>query len=442
MFPISSPRSSVLNVINGSLISVSFLIVCVSTASGDWITLPNAPGGGDYQDVSFVDSELGWVVNGRGEIHRTTDGGDSWSLQAIEPFYLRCVGFADAFNGWVGNLDGVPLLLATTDGGAEWTPILNIPEPLPTGICGIWVVNRQVIYGCGKYNGSSARVIKSTDGGTSWTSMDLNPLANSLIDCFFFDEDNGFVVGGIGGSQSTRRAVILATTDGGATWTTRHTTTREGEWCWKVSFPTPSVGYVSIERFSGATYFLKTTDGGQTWQDLFFRDNYIVQGIGFATTALGWIGGPTGPTYESTDGGLSWNLAGFGVHINRFRFLNPALGYAVGATVYKYTSPVGISTPAPASPPGIALAESRPNPSRGLTTITYTLPSPTSVKITIFDATGRIIRTLLDGSRPQGRHQLHWDARDGGGNPVASGVYWYRLEAGKETAVQKLQIVR
>ncbi len=275
-----------------------------AVAGSGWVPLPNAPTGSHFEDTFFVDPMSGWVVDGAGRIHRTTNGGDSWQLQVDEPAYLRSVGFADAQRGYAGNLNGTPLLYTTTNGGAAWTPVVNIPEPRPTGICGIWVVNASVAYGCGKYDATSARVIKTTDGGASWTSMDLAPLATSLIDCYFFDEDHGFVVGGIGepaagggeplGERSgdTRRAVILGTTNGGATWTTRHTTNRLGEWCWKISFPTPSIGYVSIERFSGSTYFLKTTDGGQTWAEHLFRDNYIVQGIGFVTR---YWAGPEGP---------------------------------------------------------------------------------------------------------------------------------------------------
>jgi photosystem II stability/assembly factor-like uncharacterized protein len=303
------------------------------------------------------------------------------------------------------------------------------------------VVDDAVTFACGKYDGTSARVIKTTDGGSSWTSTDLNPMAQSLIDCFFFDEDRGFVVGAVGTGDS-RRAVILATTDGGATWTTRHTTDRLGEWCWKISFPSPSVGYVSIERFSGDTYFLKTTDGGETWQDLFFRNGYIVQGIGFATTARGWIGGPTGPTYESSDGGAIWQLAGFGVHINRFRFLGQTLGYAVGATVYKYTSTIGVSDLAPEPPAAVVIDQNHPNPFSGSTSITYTLADASDVKVTIVDVGGRRIRTFHEGRQERGRHRLSWNARDGSDNPVGAGTYWYRLEAGQGAAVRKLLVIR
>ena len=220
------------------------LLVQSTPGFAGWEPLPNAPATGSYEDVFFANPQVGWVVNGVGHINRTTDGGASWQLQVDEPSYLRSVGFADTLKGWAGSLDGVPLLYATTDGGLTWTPVLDIPAPQPTGICGIWVVNESVVYACGKYDGSSARVIKTTDGGATWTSQDLVPLANTLIDCFFFDADHGFVVGAIG-VGSARRAVILGTTDGGATWTTRHTTDRTAEWCWKISFPTSLIGYVS-----------------------------------------------------------------------------------------------------------------------------------------------------------------------------------------------------
>jgi photosystem II stability/assembly factor-like uncharacterized protein len=361
-------------------------------------------------------------------------------LQDDKPSYLRSAGFADTLTGWVGSLDGVPLLYATTDGGAVWSPVLDIPEPQPTGICGIWVVNRSVVYACGKYDGSSARVLRTTDGGASWTSQDLVPLANSLIDCFFFDEDHGFVVGGIG-LGNARRAVILATTDGGATWATRHTTDRTAEWCWKISFPTASIGYVSIERFNGPSYFLKTTDGGETWQDHLFHNSYIVQGIGFATPDLGWIGGPTGPTYESTDGGESWQLAGFGVHINRFRFLGPSIGYAAGSTVYKYTTSTAVADAPPGSPV-ITLAQNHPNPFNASTTIAYTLSREADVRVSIVDVQGRRVATLVDASRTPGAHEVRWHARDAAGRPVGTGVYWYRLESGRQVEAGKLMIVK
>jgi len=422
-------------------VPIVLVLLPPSAVAAGWAPLPNAPAIGSHEDVFFANPQVGWVVNGAGHINRTTDGGASWQFQVDEPSYLRSVGFADTLKGWAGSLDGVPLLYATTDGGATWSPVLNIPDPQPTGICGIWVVNESVVYACGKYDGSSARVIKTTDGGITWSSQDLVPLANTLIDCFFFDADHGFVVGAIGVGNA-RRAVILGTTNGGADWTTRHTTDRMAEWCWKISFPTPLIGYVSIERFSGSTYFLQTTDGGLTWQDRFFRDNYIVQGIGFATPDLGWIGGPTGPCYESTDAGASWQLAGFGVHVNRFRFLGPSIGYAVGSTVYKYTTATGVGDAPSGGPPTLALAQNYPNPFRESTAIDFTLSRAAEVRLAIYDLAGRRVATVLDASRPAGSYQVDWDARDSRGLPVGAGVYWYRVTVGPEVRSHQLLVVR
>src|SRR5262249_33328634 len=121
---------------------------CTTPARAGWATLPNAPIAPSayerHDDLFFVSPDSGWVVNGAGEVHRTTDGGQSWTHQATLPNYLRCVGFATPLKGWAGTLYGDPLLYATDDAGATWTPVTNIPNPLPYGICGLSVVNASV----------------------------------------------------------------------------------------------------------------------------------------------------------------------------------------------------------------------------------------------------------------------------------------------------------
>lgn len=439
-------------VLRASLFLVCLLPAGASPAAAGWAALPNAPQApliwSRHDDVFFVSPDTGWVVNGGGEVHRTNNGGNTWTLQAILPHYLRCVGFANSLNGWAGTLfvavgQSEPQLYATNTGGAAWTPVLNIPPPLPEGICGLSVVNSSVVYGCGAYYGPPARMIKTTDGGLTWTSWDMTPYCSSLIDCYFFDENNGFAVGGLGPSLGDRQAIILATTDGGATWERRHLTDRPGgEWCWKISFPTPTVGYVSVERQDGkaSSYCLKTTDGGRTWADVDFLDGFDEEGIGFVTPSLGWIGGWSGPTFQTTDGGLTWEDAGFGTFVNRFRFLSDTLGYAVGATVYKYTAHA--TTDVAAERPGVALLQNRPNPVHGSTRISFSLATEANVRVTVHDVQGRKIATLLEGRRPSGRQELVWDTRDAAGRPVGAGVYWYRVVTAQSTQARKLLVIR
>lgn len=320
------------------------LLVAVSvfSQSPKWRSLPGAPVSGRHEDVHFVNPNVGWIVNGGGQIWKTMDGGGSWALQFVAGVFLRSVGFVDSTTGWAGVLqnDTTKILYQTTDGGVTWSLVTNIPSPRPRGICGISIVNDSVIYASGPYYGP-ARVIKTTDRGASWTSIDLSTYAWGLVDCFFFNPDSGFVVGNIGtgiGSDTTY-ARVLFTSDGGATWSIRYSGSRPSERCWKIQFLTGTTGYVSIEKFSsGGVYYLKTTDGGVTWSDeLFLNTPYHVQGIGFISDSVGWLGGWGGDTYETTDTGASWHLAGFGQIVNRFRLLGDTLAYAVGQTVYKYS---------------------------------------------------------------------------------------------------------
>lgn len=320
------------------LLSAVLLLMFAGTAFSEgwlWGTLRNAPVRTDrHDDLFFVNPWLGWVVNGGGQIWKTTNAGFTWSLQFTAGQYLRSVGFADSLSGWVGTLSGDTsrILYHTTDGGASWSPVQNIPEPRPMGICGISVVNDSVVYASGRYFGPP-RVIKTTDRGATWSSFDLSAYAGALVDCYFFSRDSGFVVG----SSSEGYTRILFTSDGGNSWTIRHAGDRGGELCWKIIFRSKTTGYVSIENFSpGPTYYLKTTDGGLTWSDQLFQNfQYDIQGIGFAGDSMGWVGGWGGKTYETTDGGASWHLASFGLYINRIRFFGDTLAYAVGQTVYR-----------------------------------------------------------------------------------------------------------
>ncbi|MFA4839849.1 MAG: T9SS type A sorting domain-containing protein, partial [Candidatus Neomarinimicrobiota bacterium] len=67
-----------------------------------------------------------------------------------------------------------------------------------------------------------------------------------------------------------------------------------------------------------------------------------------------------------------------------------------------------------------------------VTTIGYDLPTSATVKLQIFDLTGRLVQTLVDESRPAGSYTAIWNAQN-----VGSGIYFYRLNAGDFTAVKK-----
>jgi len=419
----------------------------LAQAQLQWRALPNAPRTTDrFDDVFFINPNIGWIVHAGGELFRTTDGGATWQLQSTIPTGgLRSLGFANAAKGWLGTLQLNDFFFSTNDSGKTWIEVQNIPDPKPEGICGISVVNENIVYASGVFSGAP-RVIKTVNGGQTWQTFDLSAQARALVDCYFYSADSGFVVGGVGSTSQDQRALILHTSNGGVNWTTRFTGTRPRELCWKISFPSRKVGCVSIEALNqGAVYFLKTTDGGQTWQDKILSNTYRdVQGIGFVDEMLGWQGGYGSVAYETTDGGDSWRPAGFGFNINRFRFLSNTLGYAVGQTVYKLSTSTAVSEQDKTreAPENFSLAQNYPNPFNPSTKIHFSLSRNSAILLAVYNLQGTKIKTLAAGLFVARNHEVRWDGADDFGEEAAAGVYIYRLQNGSVIQAKKMLLLR
>lgn len=92
---------------------------------------------------------------------------------------------------------------------------------------------------------------------------------------------------------------------------------------------------------------------------------------------------------------------------------------------------------------GTTQVRSCPNPFADRTRILYELRHPAEVTIHIYDLSGRLVRSLFgSGTQSRGINAVPWDGRDDGGRVVSSGVYFARLEAGEETAVHKIVLLK
>lgn len=100
-----------------------------------------------------------------------------------------------------------------------------------------------------------------------------------------------------------------------------------------------------------------------------------------------------------------------------------------------------------AEDPGIAESRialsNRPNPFSLETSIRYGLPASAPVRLAIYDVSGRLVRTLLDGDhRPAGAHEVAWNGRDERGMPAAAGVYFARIVAAGAESTRKIVLIR
>ena len=88
------------------------------------------------------------------------------------------------------------------------------------------------------------------------------------------------------------------------------------------------------------------------------------------------------------------------------------------------------------------LLPNTPNPFNPETLIRYELPKEGLVQLTVFNALGQKVRTLVQGVELAGAHAVRWDGRDESGVGVAGGMYFYRLEVGELRAVRKMVLLQ
>lgn len=335
-----------------------------------WRKLATEPFKGKQDDIAFVDPLTGWYGNGSGKLYRTRDGGETWEKVWDSPgTFIRSVGFLDAQNGFVGNVgteyypnvSDANLLYRTRDGGRSFQIV-----PLPAnatirGICGIDILktksilqgelkDRTVIHAAGRVGGPAA-ILRSVDGGETWTHSDFAAQAGMILDVKFLDLTTGFVAASTSADIEQGQAQILVTRDGGQTWSVAYRGERKFENIWKLSFPSREVGYGTVQSYDdnladGQQRIVKTVDGGKTWTELPLVKDVKQRefGLGFATPDWGWVGCRAGG-YETTDGGKTWSPVNFGPAVNKIRVVQLGGGfvaYAIGAEVHKraYSGPV------------------------------------------------------------------------------------------------------
>ncbi|MDP8241146.1 MAG: T9SS type A sorting domain-containing protein [Candidatus Hatepunaea meridiana] len=96
----------------------------------------------------------------------------------------------------------------------------------------------------------------------------------------------------------------------------------------------------------------------------------------------------------------------------------------------------------PMIPEDYFLAQNYPNPFNATTKIRYGLPEDGLVRIAIYDLMGRRVRTLLNESMRAGYHTMIWDGKTSAGVSVSSGLYFYRIQAGRFTKVKKMTMMK
>jgi hypothetical protein len=142
------------------------------------------------------------------------------------------------------------------------------------------------------------------------------------------------------------------------------------------------------------------------------------------------------------------NYLGNQIQIAGITFLNKGTAEVALAEVYDFSKAshrnnelTSLETNS-VMPLSFNLFQNYPNPFNPTTTFTFDLPKLSNVNLIIYDITGRKICTLISSTYPAGSHQIQWDGTDDHGNALASGIYVYRIEAGKYVQSRKMMLLK
>jgi len=212
---------------------LNYFILGTTDGGKTWVTQFKEPSGeqlgksNDFQDVYFMNSDLGWAVGRNGFILHTEDGGKLWQRQKSgTKSELWRVQFSNNKKGWViGNKtiegSGTSIVLHTDDGGEHW----HVQWKKRTGW--MWL---DELYFIDKNNGWVAGVIdensevsilvQTTDGGKTWSEKRFG--ASDFSKIYFLDKKRGVIL--------TKKGQMIITRDGGKTWNKQETPIRRYPW--------------------------------------------------------------------------------------------------------------------------------------------------------------------------------------------------------------------
>ncbi|MDP3150106.1 MAG: YCF48-related protein [Ignavibacteria bacterium] len=431
---------------------------------------------GQVYSFDIVNADVWYVGTGTNKLFKTTDAGATFVEQTQSVIVSTStdyndMGFIDANNGYAVSSGGG--IIKTTDGGTTW-----VTANTPFGTSGIWAVKvftpQKVIA-----VGASAKAFMTTDGGTSWNALTTG-IAGSFFCMKFLNNNFGIIGGYTTGPQASK------TTDGGATWNAlTFPSAYDGNSIWSIGFKDETTFWLG--DVNGNIYY--TTDGGTSWNtskkvtsnSLFsisiYDDDMWLSGTG--GTIIKGHANPATPvelvsfssTISDNKVNLTWktatekNNSGFDVErklentnwtkigfvkgqgstteSSNYAFVdspnkNGKISYRLKQIDfdggYTYSNEIEVDLNIPVE---FALAQNYPNPFNPVTTINYSLAARSKVDLKVYNILGKQVVNLVNQIQEAGNYTIDFDA-----SKLASGVYFYELNAGQFSAKKKMVLLK
>lgn len=338
-------------------------------------------------NMEGIDANTAWVASylktpqAQGAIHRTTNGGTTWTNMTASGMYTNSASFCNIVS-FVTNSVGITMgdphsgnanefeIWRTTDGGTTWSIVAgaNIPNPT-SGEFGL--VNVYEKYGTSNFwfGTNKGRIFRSTDQGQTWNVATLpgTPTASLSVGDVAFSSPLSGIATVFNTSTTPATFEEYVTSDGGATWT--KITSIDPNFGRNDVCGVPGTGvFVSAANSTTSTSLSYSKDGGITWID-FGAVAIPYLAVDFSDATSGWAA-----TFQSGPG-------------------------ATGGGIYKFNGPTSIFTaPSTVCLSGPSATIQPVNMTLGNATVTYSWSVSSGASVSSAGATSPVVTFTTNGT--------------------------------------------
>lgn len=410
------------------------LLLRGSLLQSQWVHIP-APTSGAVHCFAVLESDIFLGTDSGAFI--SNNGGDSWMVASNGLYDKRvyCLAFSgsDLFAGT--DSGGV---FFTSHLGASWT---YWGAGLSNSLIRCLAVgpppnldSRSIIY-AGSWGGG---IYRMTDWGGVWAPIDTG-LDGVYIKSMVVKDSTLYAVSEVNG--------VFLSENKGDTWSTINS---------GLNLDSGSAAPVTVEilgvcdsdLYAGVAYN-DTTLGGSVYRydygSMSWTGPILSAGFirGFASSDSNIIVASTQGIYLSRDTGVHWlNVTGNlpTLHVNTVAICNSVVFASNETGIWRRPLAdmiTSIKTNTNAAPAEFHLKQNYPNPFNPRTTVEFSVPMPGLVTLKVYDIRGAEVATLMNETISAGNYSTEWD-----GSPFSSGIYFYRLQAGKNIEVRKLVLLK
>ncbi len=419
------------------------LIFNINNCEAQWVQMSNGIGNKFVYSLDASSTNIFAGTDSYG-VYLSTNNGASWTQTGLDGKSILSLVISGNTSDkseqviFAGTLyNGVFL---STNNGTNWTQT-TLNNKNVYSLASIWNnfdKSEQVIFA-----GTDYGLYRSTDYGTSWIHTGFfNHVYSFAISMNNSDKSGQIIFAG------TNNNGVFLSTNNGLTWIP---TSLNNKSVYSLAISGNNSDKSGQIIFAGTdnngVYF--STNNGQNWTQTTLNNKWIyslaiigtytnnpVQVIFAGTRYYG--------VYTSTDNGQSWMQwnQGFPYSIPSVYSLLIMGNYIFAGTstsVWKrpLSDIIGIKNISTKVPSDFALQQNYPNPFNPVTKINFSIPKAEYVKLTIYDALGREIETLVSENLTPGTYQAEWN-----GSNYASGVYFYRFQAGIYSETKSMMLVK